>query len=86
MTLNYLTVPVASAIIFGVVLASEWVVGMIAWMVLSPEMRESAANKQLGDLLRLAVFFMNMVGFLLHCGFSLYSTYLLERQMMEGHT
>ena len=83
MTLNYLTIPLSSALIFGSTALIEYLLFRLVWSLLSEDILQSVSIKQIAEWVQIAIASMSMIGAVIHSSYSLYGTILIERQFAE---
>jgi len=83
MTLNYLTIPFTSALIFGFSALCEYLLFRLVWSLLASDIQQSPAIKDIAQWTQIAVAAASLVGAIIHSGFSLYGTIQVERQFAQ---
>jgi hypothetical protein len=80
MTVNYLTVPLASALIFGFAALCEYILFSWLWYFLATD-RQNPTVALLATVIQAAIAYISLVGALVHSIYGLYGTIQIERQL-----
>lgn len=83
-TLDYLTIPVSSGIIFGITAQIENFLYRMVWSFLRPTLQTNETIALVGDLFQIGVAIVSVVAFVIHASFSLYATYQIEKQFAHN--
>lgn len=83
MTLNYLSIPLANALIYAFAIYCETNLYKYFLSTLEGETQKFASIKFITDYFQTGIILVSLVGFLLHSGYSLYGQLQVERQFSK---
>lgn len=84
MLINYLTIILISAIIFGFSAYCEYMVFQFIWGLLAEDIQNSEIMENLADFTRIAIFVVTIMGMIIHSGFSIYGQFQIEKGLANG--
>jgi hypothetical protein len=84
--LNYMTVPLASALTFAWAALCEFLLYKLVWGFMQGDLQNLPQVKTIAELAQIAIFGVSLIGMLVHTGFSLYGTFLTEKVFAQEDT
>lgn len=79
MVLHYMSIPLASAFVFGFVSVCETLLFRVLWSLMENDIQQLPFLQTISDLFQVALTIVTFIGFLLHSAFSLYGQYQVEK-------
>lgn len=84
MFINYLSIPLISAIVFGFAAGCEALLFRFLWSLMENDIQQSSIIKNIAEWVQIAIAASTFVGFVVHSAFSLYGQFQVERQFSES--
>jgi hypothetical protein len=84
MLINYLTLILVSAIIFGFSAFCEYLVFRFIWGLLAEDIQKSEVMKNIASVAQVGILTITLIGMLIHSGFSIYGQFQIEKGISLG--
>lgn len=84
MLVNYLSIPLISAIVFGFAAGCEALLFRFLWSLMANDIQQSSIIKNVASWVQIAITVSTFVGFVIHSAFSLYGQIQVEKQFSES--